>query len=155
MGQYLIRTLTDSTGHKFTHVTKARDNETFTVVKAESKEEAKRKYVLEVDDAHWEGMREELSKIINKYIELAKKEDTPLNIRFMPISEYRTMIYKKGQWVNMKKIEEYSLKVWGLVTKVWISFRDWVCRHIVISTIVALILIIVSIFLMVSGYGQS
>ena len=53
MGQYLIRTLTDSTGHKFTHVTKARDNETFTVVKAESKEEAKRKYVLEVDDAHW------------------------------------------------------------------------------------------------------
>ena len=97
MGQYLIRTLTDSTGHKFTHVTKARDNETFTVVKAESKEEAKRKYVLEVDDAHWEGMREELLKIINKYIELAKKEDTPLNIRFMPISEYRTMIYKKGQ----------------------------------------------------------
>ena len=43
MGQYLIRTLTDSTGHKFTHVTKARDNETFTVVKAESKEEAKEK----------------------------------------------------------------------------------------------------------------
>ena len=40
MGQYLIRTLTDSTGHKFTHVTKARDNETFTVVEAESKEEA-------------------------------------------------------------------------------------------------------------------
>lgn len=40
MGQYLIRTLTDSTGHKFTHVTKARDNETFTVVKAESREEA-------------------------------------------------------------------------------------------------------------------
>lgn len=57
--------------------------------------------------------------------------------------------------MNMKKIEEYSLKVWALVTKVWISFRDWVCRHIVISTIVALILIIVSIFLMVSGYGQS
>ena len=43
MGQYLIRTLTDLTGHKFTHVTKARDNETFTVVKAESKEEAKEK----------------------------------------------------------------------------------------------------------------
>ena len=40
MGQYLIRTLTDSTGHKFTHVTKARDNETFTVVEAESEEEA-------------------------------------------------------------------------------------------------------------------
>ena len=43
MTQYLIRTLTDSTGHPFTHVTKARDNETFTVVEAESKEEAKEK----------------------------------------------------------------------------------------------------------------
>lgn len=42
--QYLIRTLTDSTGHSFTHVTKARDNETFQVVDAESKAEAKRLY---------------------------------------------------------------------------------------------------------------
>lgn len=40
MTQYLIRTLTDSTGHTFEHVTKARENETFTVVEAESKEEA-------------------------------------------------------------------------------------------------------------------
>lgn len=40
MEQYLIRTLTDSTGHKFTHVTQARENETFTVVEADSKEEA-------------------------------------------------------------------------------------------------------------------
>ncbi|MGW7906933.1 DUF1381 domain-containing protein [Staphylococcus pseudoxylosus] len=40
MTQYLIRTLTDSTGHTFTHVTQARENETFTVVEAESKEEA-------------------------------------------------------------------------------------------------------------------
>ena len=43
MAQYFVRTLTDSTGHKFTHVTKARDNETFTVVEAKSKEEAKEK----------------------------------------------------------------------------------------------------------------
>ncbi|MBM2659668.1 DUF1381 domain-containing protein [Staphylococcus pseudoxylosus] len=42
--QYLIRTLTDSTGHTFTHVTQARENETFTVVAAESKEEALMKY---------------------------------------------------------------------------------------------------------------
>ena len=42
--QYLIRTLTDSTGHPFTHVTKARENETFTVVEAESKEEALKRY---------------------------------------------------------------------------------------------------------------
>lgn len=41
--QYLIRTLTDSTGTPFTHVTKARENEKFTVVEAESKEEAKEK----------------------------------------------------------------------------------------------------------------
>ncbi|HIW39026.1 MAG TPA: DUF1381 domain-containing protein [Candidatus Jeotgalicoccus stercoravium] len=40
--QYLVRTLTDSTGHPFTHVTKARENETFTMVEAESKEEAER-----------------------------------------------------------------------------------------------------------------
>ncbi|MDW4174555.1 DUF1381 domain-containing protein [Staphylococcus saprophyticus] len=40
MTQYLIRTLTDSTGHLFTHVTKARENETFSVIEAESKEEA-------------------------------------------------------------------------------------------------------------------
>ena len=40
MTQYFVRTLTDSTGHKFTHVTKARENETFTVVEAESREEA-------------------------------------------------------------------------------------------------------------------
>ena len=40
MTQYFVRALTDFTGHKFTHVTKARENETFTVVEAESKEEA-------------------------------------------------------------------------------------------------------------------
>lgn len=40
MTQYLIRTLTDSTGTPFTHVTKARENETYQVVEAESKEEA-------------------------------------------------------------------------------------------------------------------
>lgn len=45
MTQYLIRTLTDSTGHPFTHVTKARENEKFTVVEAESKEEAEEKYM--------------------------------------------------------------------------------------------------------------
>lgn len=38
--QYLIRTLTDSTGYKFTETIKARENETFTVVEADSKEEA-------------------------------------------------------------------------------------------------------------------
>ncbi|MGY0413994.1 DUF1381 domain-containing protein [Staphylococcus sp. mip270_02] len=41
--QHLIRTLTDSTGHTFTHITQARENETFTVVEAENKEEAAEK----------------------------------------------------------------------------------------------------------------
>ncbi|CAL27402.1 phage protein [Staphylococcus carnosus] len=40
--QFLIRHITDSTGHPFTHVTKARENETYTVIEAESKEEAER-----------------------------------------------------------------------------------------------------------------
>lgn len=43
MTQYLIRTLTDSTGYTFTETIKARENETFTVVDAESKEDADRK----------------------------------------------------------------------------------------------------------------
>ncbi|WP_325958220.1 DUF1381 domain-containing protein [Staphylococcus arlettae] len=38
--QYLIRTLTDSTGYTFKEVIKSRENETFTVVEAESKGEA-------------------------------------------------------------------------------------------------------------------
>lgn len=42
--QYLIRTLTDSTGHEFKEVIKARDNESFTVVEAESKEEVRQLY---------------------------------------------------------------------------------------------------------------
>ncbi|HCA7429080.1 TPA: DUF1381 domain-containing protein [Staphylococcus pseudintermedius] len=40
MTQYLITTFTDSTGQTFTEATKARDNQTFTVVEADSKEEA-------------------------------------------------------------------------------------------------------------------
>ncbi|QKQ06013.1 DUF1381 domain-containing protein [Staphylococcus saprophyticus] len=40
--QYLIRTLTDSTGYPFTEVIKPRENEKFTVVEAESKEEAEK-----------------------------------------------------------------------------------------------------------------
>ncbi|MFP4990285.1 DUF1381 domain-containing protein [Staphylococcus pseudintermedius] len=44
MTQYLITTFTDSTGQTFTETTKARENQTFTVVLAESKEEAIKKY---------------------------------------------------------------------------------------------------------------
>ncbi|EJD5774651.1 DUF1381 domain-containing protein [Staphylococcus pseudintermedius] len=44
MNQYLITTFTDSTGQTFTEATKARENQTFTVVEADSKEEAIKKY---------------------------------------------------------------------------------------------------------------
>lgn len=42
--QYLIRHITDSTGHPFVEVIKPRENERYEIVSAESKEEAKRKY---------------------------------------------------------------------------------------------------------------
>jgi hypothetical protein len=41
--QYLITTFTDSTGIQHKHVAKLKDNQTATVVNAESKEEAKEK----------------------------------------------------------------------------------------------------------------
>lgn len=42
MTQYLVTTFTDSIGHVHPHVTAAKPNQTFTVVEAESKEEAER-----------------------------------------------------------------------------------------------------------------
>ncbi|WP_353422749.1 DUF1381 domain-containing protein [Staphylococcus xylosus] len=42
--QYLIKQTTHTTGETFTDVTKIRDNETYQVVEAESKEEAKKLY---------------------------------------------------------------------------------------------------------------
>lgn len=44
MTQYLITTFTDSTGLPHNHVTKARENQTFTVVNAESEEEVMKMY---------------------------------------------------------------------------------------------------------------
>ncbi|HDK3773087.1 TPA: DUF1381 domain-containing protein [Staphylococcus aureus] len=44
MTQYLVTTFKDSTGRKHTHITKVKSNQWFTVVEAESKEEAKEKY---------------------------------------------------------------------------------------------------------------
>lgn len=50
--QYLITTFTDSTGLPHNHVTKARENQSFTVVNAESKEEAldEANYILNKND---------------------------------------------------------------------------------------------------------
>ncbi|HBC4131342.1 TPA: DUF1381 domain-containing protein [Staphylococcus aureus] len=48
MTQYLVTTFKDSTGQPHEHFTAARDNQTFTVVEAESKEEAKKKYEAQI-----------------------------------------------------------------------------------------------------------
>ncbi|MBW3840061.1 DUF1381 domain-containing protein, partial [Staphylococcus aureus] len=48
MTQYLVTTFKDSTGRPHEHITVARDNQTFTVIEAESKEEAERKYEAQV-----------------------------------------------------------------------------------------------------------
>ncbi|MBE2154326.1 DUF1381 domain-containing protein [Staphylococcus argenteus] len=48
MAQYLVTTFKDSTGRPHEHITVARDNQTFTVIEAESKEEAERKYEAQV-----------------------------------------------------------------------------------------------------------
>ncbi|HIE4366791.1 TPA: DUF1381 domain-containing protein [Staphylococcus aureus] len=48
MTQYLVTTFKDSSGRKHTHITKANSNQRFTVVEAESKEEAKEKYEKQV-----------------------------------------------------------------------------------------------------------
>lgn len=60
MTNYLIKHTTHTTGETFTDVIKIRDNETYQVVEADSKEEAERKanrFVLEIDGSHWEGTR--------------------------------------------------------------------------------------------------
>lgn len=44
MTQYLITTFTDSSGMQHNHVAKLKDNQTVTVVNAESKEEAMKIY---------------------------------------------------------------------------------------------------------------
>ncbi|WP_457803322.1 DUF1381 domain-containing protein [Staphylococcus aureus] len=48
MTQYLVTTFKDSTGRKHTHIIKAKSNQRFTVVEAESKEGAKKKYEKQV-----------------------------------------------------------------------------------------------------------
>lgn len=50
MTQYLITTFTDSTGIPHNHVTKTKDNQTFTVVEAESEEQAMKIYEEDTHD---------------------------------------------------------------------------------------------------------
>ena len=69
MTQYFVRALTDFTGHKFTHVTKARENETFVVVEAESKEEALSYNEVSGDKKYQRGRNEKTIKgrIVSEY----------------------------------------------------------------------------------------
>ncbi|UMT74967.1 DUF1381 domain-containing protein [Staphylococcus roterodami] len=48
MTQYLVTTFKDSTGRKHTHITRAKSNQKFTVVEAESEKEAKENYEAQV-----------------------------------------------------------------------------------------------------------
>nr|WFO02693.1 DUF1381 domain-containing protein [Staphylococcus aureus] len=62
MTQYLVTTFKDSTGRKHTHITRAKSNQRFTVVEAESKEEAKEKD--EAQDKRVDGIK--LGKLFDK-----------------------------------------------------------------------------------------
>lgn len=69
MKQYLIRHITDSTGHTFTEVIKPRENERYEIVSAESKEEAEEmakrpKGLLEVAPSSFNN--NPISKALNK-----------------------------------------------------------------------------------------
>lgn len=100
MTQFLVRKTTHTTGEIFFDVTRAKENEEFIVVDAENKKEAELKvnrFVLEIDGSHWEGTRKDLIRILNKYTGLVDSEEYPLNIRFMPFDQYKTMKHKKGQ----------------------------------------------------------
>ncbi|PTK82024.1 DUF1381 domain-containing protein [Staphylococcus haemolyticus] len=48
--QYLITTFTDSTGIQHNHITEARENQSFKVVEAESKEEVMKKFEEDKND---------------------------------------------------------------------------------------------------------
>ncbi|WP_461241294.1 DUF1024 family protein [Staphylococcus aureus] len=73
MTQYLVTTFKDSTGRKHTHITRAKSNQRFTVVEAESKEEAKEKYVYkkaQAFDEILEGMTNAIQHSVKEGIEL-------------------------------------------------------------------------------------
>lgn len=68
MPQYLIREFTDSTGHIHTDIEKAKENETLSIVEAESKEEAKKKNkgllnCIKPPKANWNWLEEEYKKL--------------------------------------------------------------------------------------------
>ncbi|PTK82802.1 DUF1381 domain-containing protein [Staphylococcus haemolyticus] len=68
MTQYLIRQFTDSTGRIHTDIEKARENETLSIVEAESKEEAKKKNkgllnCIKPPKTNWRWLEDEYKKL--------------------------------------------------------------------------------------------
>ncbi|WP_394868223.1 DUF1381 domain-containing protein [Staphylococcus borealis] len=68
MTQYLITTFTDSTGLPHNHITEARENQSFKVVEAESKEEAKEKVkgllnCIKPPKTNWRWLEDEYKKL--------------------------------------------------------------------------------------------
>ena len=104
MTDYLIRHITDSTGHTFTEVIKPRENERYEIVSAESKEDA-----------------EEMAKRPKGLLNYVKSSFNDSRIVSFDRPSEETMEslfgkdYKKGQWVNMFKLSEDILeKIEGL-----------------------------------------
>ncbi|OIS56073.1 hypothetical protein A4A32_01830 [Staphylococcus equorum] len=73
--QFLIRHITDSTGHTFTEVIKPRENERYEIVSAESKKEAEEKYKNKKVCPNCESWNTEYEHVYG--------ENTPLYIHFM------------------------------------------------------------------------
>lgn len=69
MPQYLIREFTDSTGHIHTDIEKAKENETLSIVEAESKEQALAKTKeglishIKPPKANWNWLEDEYKKL--------------------------------------------------------------------------------------------
>ncbi|WP_180552905.1 DUF1381 domain-containing protein [Staphylococcus haemolyticus] len=66
MPQYLIREFTDSTGHIHTDIEKAKENETLSIVEAESKEQALKVYKAQ-------RQKEALMSVIKGYKKLKER----------------------------------------------------------------------------------
>lgn len=49
--------------------------------------------MLEINDCHWEGSKEELLQILNGYKEASEKEEDDFNFIFLPMSNYRRLKY--------------------------------------------------------------
>ena len=124
MTQYLVTTFKDSTGRKHTHITKAKSNQRFTVVEAESKEEAKEKYesqntpiVYYTNNSKvtlFERPSEEvLGSFVRKEIKSLKREIIMFNTPKMKLPEKHEVFktYKNGTPEEKLRLKAVLLKL--------------------------------------------